>query len=161
MNPLISPPTAEPTRARVLAAVRAHPGSTVAEVARRVGIDHSTAAYHVARLVRSGTIAAERRRGRVHCFLAGSSTAGERARAIGGRLAKSELVLAALTVHPQPLRRIAAGLPLSKAGVVWHLQRLCELGLAVAEGAPRTRRYRLAPSLAGFTPARAATVAAG
>jgi predicted transcriptional regulator len=132
------------TRARILDAVRAAPGVTIAELARRAGMDHSTATYHVHRLARLGLVITARHGGRVHCFLP-DAAARARALAIAGRRPRAADVMARLGPEPRALGAVAAGLTLSPAGVYWHLQRLAALGLAVIEGPPRARRYRAAP----------------
>ena len=139
---LVAPPPEH--RLALLRALQQQPGATVADLARLLGVHHSTAVYHVGRLHAAGAITLLKHRGRVHCFVAGRGGSLERARLVGGRSAHADLVLGRVSAAPQKLGAIAAGLPLSKAAVYWHLARLAELGLVVAEGAPKGRRYRLA-----------------
>lgn len=141
-----------PTRARLLDAVRARPGATASELARAVGVDPSTATYHLRRLESRGAVQCEKHRGRLHFFVSGQASARERALAISARLENAGCVLSRLGAAPQPLGAVADGLGMSPAGVYWHLRRLAELGLVVAEGPPRSQRYRLAPLLAGAPP---------
>jgi DNA-binding IclR family transcriptional regulator len=139
----------------VLAAVRAHPGATVADLARVLGVHHSTATYHVERLRARGALATLRHRGRVHCFAAGAAPAAERARVVGQRSPVATTLLERLARAPEPVRLgvLAEGLPVGKAVAYWHLVRLIELGLVVAEGPPKGRRYRLAaPAIGSLVP---------
>lgn len=55
--------------ARILEAVQRAPGAAVADVARAVGVDHSTADYHLRRLLRDGFVGAVRS-GRVRAHYA-------------------------------------------------------------------------------------------
>lgn len=56
-------PTFTPQRAAIVAAVRREPGMSVQGVARALGVDPSTADYHLRRLARAGALV-RRRRGR-------------------------------------------------------------------------------------------------
>lgn len=104
---------------------------------------HSTAGYHLARLERRGVVVRLRHRGRVHAFLAGVHAPRDRVQAVLARSAASAGVLARVGDAPQRLGPIASGLPITKAAVYWHLQRLAALGLVHMEGPPRARTYRL------------------
>lgn len=130
-------------RLALLADIGAHPGSTVAEAARRLGVHHSTATYHLHRLQDQGIVVLQRHRGRVLAFLAGTIGPQERARTITQRWASTELVLARVAAEPRRLGALARDLPMTKAAVYWHLTRLAALSLVVMEGAPRARTYRL------------------
>lgn len=159
---LVPRPASAGPRARLLEALRASPGATVAELARLLDVDHSTATYHVTRLAGQGLLVVQRHGGRMHCFPPGQAGTRERALAIARRLPRAEAVLARLPhAAPAPLGAVARDLGMTKTGVYWHLRRLAALGLAVVEGPPRARRYRRVlpgePLRAWASPASAAS----
>ncbi|MCA1813831.1 MAG: MarR family transcriptional regulator [Halobacteriales archaeon] len=127
-------------RDAVLAAVRAAPGASLAEVARAAGVAHSVAKYHVDRLEAAGLVRTERRGKRRHCVATGACASP---RALAGSPG-ARLVLARLDDLGQaaPLRDVAQGLPMGKTGVRWHLDRLARAGLVDRQGAPGRVRYR-------------------
>jgi predicted transcriptional regulator len=129
------------TRARILLALDADPGATTADVARCVGVDHATATYHLRRLAGEGFAGTLRHGGRLHHFAA-RVPPSERMARLGRRDRRAAMVLARLGTQPLALGAVAAGLPMGKGGVLWHLQRLSDLGLVAIEGPPRRRRYR-------------------
>jgi len=139
------------TRFRLLCALRASPGLTVAQLARALAVDHSTAAYHLDRLVAAGVVVCLRHGGRRHSFPAGGLPR-ERALAVTQRRGAAALVLARVGAEPRSLGAIAQGLPLTKSGVHWHLRRLVALGLVAEAPARRGRQYLLT----GAAPAGAA-----
>lgn len=131
------------TRAALLDAIRARPGSTVSDLAREAGVAHTTATYHLRRLGKTGAVVSLRQGGRLHFFLNGQATPEERTLVVCRRLGRSEAVLARIPREAAvPLGVIADGLPMTKAGVFWHLNRLSSLGLVEAMGEPGARVYR-------------------
>ena len=54
-------------------------------------------------------------------------------------------IVEALRASPQPVGRIAAGLPVSRPAVSQHLRVLSDAGLVEAEARGTARIYRLAP----------------
>lgn len=140
-------------RARLFEAIRASPGASVTELARLVGVRHSTATYHLARLEKLWMVHAMRVGNRLHYFLNGQMPPGERALAVCRRLDRSEQVLGRLRGDAAlSLGEVAEGLPMTKAGVYWHLRRLAALGLAAVEGAPGAQRYRLGSGILRLPP---------
>lgn len=141
-----------PLRAQVLEALRQRPGLTATELARDLGVHHSSAAYHLGRLERRGLVIRLRHRGRVHAFLVGAQGPRDRARVVLDRSASGAQVLAHVAAEPRRLGAIARGVPMTKAAVYWHLERLARLGLVVMEGPPRVRTYRLPAATAMVQP---------
>ncbi len=133
------------TREALIAEIRAHAGATVADLSRAVSVAHTTATYHLRRLEKQGAVVSLRAGGRLHFFLNGQATPKDRTLTVCRRLERSEEVLRRLPRDaPVTLGEVSAGLPMTKAGVYWHLLRLAALGLVVAEGPPGARRYRAA-----------------
>lgn len=144
-----SPATANETQRALVDAIRASPGASVAELAQRVGIAHTTATYHLRRMEKRGSAVSMRQGGRLHWFLNGQASGRERTLAICRRLDRSVDVLARVPRDRSvPLGVVARGLPMTKAGVYWHLERLTGLGLVVAEGPAGARLYRAAADVA-------------
>lgn len=130
-------------RAAAYRTVRDEPGATVADVADALGIDHSTASYHLRRLEKQDRIVAERV-GRVRAHVANGDGWCPFLRRVLPRLRPdgAEPVLEALLE-----RRIFRVADAARRGVDegkarWALKRLREVGLVEKVG---HGRYRVRP----------------
>lgn len=110
------------TRQRVRALLQARPALAPADAARELGVDPSTALYHLRRLVREGAASAHGPpRRRRYC------AAGRRA---PQDPADSRGVLDAVRAAPGIARvELAARLRLARSTLGWHLGRLQRRGL--------------------------------
>lgn len=131
------------TRERVLATVVERPGATIQEVAHRLALDHSTAAYHLHRLEVDRRVVAERHgRWRAH-FVNGSGHCPHlrqglpRLEARGARPALAHLLERGEVTAAELMAR-----GIQEGEARWALQALGEAGFTerVARG-----RHRLAP----------------
>jgi predicted transcriptional regulator len=119
----------------VLALLRAHRGLGAAEVARALGIDRTTARYHLRRLERQGLGVEHSAR----WFAAGTLPPRERARHM--RDAVSPEVLAAVRAAPGlPKTELARHVGLARPTLAWHLARLSREGLVRSERDGRAAR---------------------
>jgi len=113
-----------PTRHELLMHVRDAPGSSTRALARRAGLDDSTAAYHLSRLAKLGVIVEERAGKVLAHYPAGWGDA--RARAYATISTEARVALAVLkdlmTARAAEISRWS-GMPI---GVTRHALSLCE-----------------------------------
>jgi DNA-binding MarR family transcriptional regulator len=124
-------------RARLAAFLHERPGASQAEAARALGVDATTARYHLLRLEKEGL--AVRVEG--GWFVAGSVAREERARFLAAE--GSEAVLAAVRATPgSSLTELAERLALARSTVSWHVRKLASAGWVRVERAGRETRVR-------------------
>lgn len=130
-------------RDALLDALRENPGASVADLARAIGVVHATATYHLRRLAKAGRVATVRHGNRVHHFLVGATAPRERPLLVCRLTGRAEQVLARVPAgEPQPVGAIAFGLPMTRPGVLYHLERLSRLGLVEIVAGAHGRLYR-------------------
>ena len=123
-------------RAELLALLAAKPGLTAADAARALGVDPSTAIYHLRILAREHLVTLEGR----HYFAAGTTASREeRAQHVARRSAAE--VLDAVRASPGVNKSaIAKQLAIARGSVAHHLARLEKAGLVRAEKEGRSLR---------------------
>ncbi|HET6405233.1 MAG TPA: helix-turn-helix domain-containing protein, partial [Candidatus Thermoplasmatota archaeon] len=123
------------TRARVAALLAERPGLSPAEAARALGVDPTTALYHLRRLVRERLALVEERR----YFPAGAQRPEERARLVARRRAGH--VLDAVRARPGASKSaLAAALAIARPTLSLRLARLARAGLVRLEREGRSVR---------------------
>lgn len=133
------------TRRRIFDQVRQRPGQSIAEIAHGVGVSHSTASYHLERLVEFNLLAATQDGNKMRFFVNGG-TFTEDDRRVLAALSNSETrrALATILAHPGCYRaELTLMLDVSSPTVNWHLARLVQAGL-VAEDHRGRNRYLFA-----------------
>lgn len=134
-------------RHQVLDLIRAHPGLHLREVARRLGLTATNAAYHLRVLEKHGFIRSERLNGkRVYVPSAGPAEKAKfLAQALLHRGSRAR-VLETLAAHPGSNQTALAAMTAQHQGAVsWHLRQLVQAGLVREERSPRECRYTLTP----------------
>jgi DNA-binding transcriptional ArsR family regulator len=120
-----------PVRAAVLDALAVHPGLTASALGRELGMDRTTALYHLRVLRRFGLIEAWRDGGRDRYFRVGGVD-GELPKRLHSMLAcgNARRVLDALAAKPgASLNALSADLGMPKSTVKWHVDKLRERGI--------------------------------
>lgn len=142
------------TRSRLHALLRDSPGISTAEAARALGVDPTTARYHLARLVRERLAVTEGPARSVRYFAAGSVPPELRAAHVAAR--EGHEVLAAVRAAPGATKSaLAAALAIARPTLAWHLARLERAGLVRCERAGREARvFPHEQALAALTEAR-------
>ena len=126
-------------RAKIAELLRAEPGLTPAEIARRTSVDPSTALYHLRRMVKEGVILCEGERRASRYFAPGSVAPADRARVVVAREAAP--VLDAIRAQPGVSKsRLALRLAIARTTLAWHLRRLERAGIVRCERAGREVR---------------------
>lgn len=129
------------TRRRIFDYVRQRPGQSIAEIATTVGVSHSTASYHLERLLEFNLLASTQDGNKMRFFVNGGLFTEEERRVLAA-LSNSETrrVLATLIANPGSYRaELTSLLHVSSPTVNWHLQRLLQAGLVVEEPRGRNR----------------------
>lgn len=142
------------TRRRIFEHVRARPGQSIAEIASLVGVSHSTASYHLERLLEFNLLASTQDGNKMRFFVNGGIFTEQERRVLAALSnAETRRVLATILAHPGCYRAELTGLlGVSSPTVNWHLARLLAAEL-VAEDQRGRNRYlfadanRLAPLL--------------
>ena len=133
------------TRRRIFEYVRQRPGQSIAEIATMVGVSHSTASYHLERLMEFNLLASTQDGNKMRFFVNGGLFTEDERRVLAA-LSNSETrrVLATILANPGSYRaELTALLRVSSPTVNWHLQRL--LGAQLVAEEPRGRnRYLFA-----------------
>lgn len=136
------------TRRRIFDYVRQRPGQSIAEIATTVGVSHSTASYHLERLLEFNLLASTQDGNKMRFFVNGGLFTEEERRVLAA-LSNSETrrVLATLIANPGSYRaELTSLLHVSSPTVNWHLQRLLQAGLVVEEPRGRNRYLFADPS---------------
>ena len=118
------------TRLKILEKAKRMPGLSIAEISALASISHSTASYHLGRLLESGMLASTPDGNKVRFFASGTLT--EEDRRVLAALQNDETcrVLTAIAQNPQCYRaELTALLCVSAPTVNWHLKRLVGCGL--------------------------------
>lgn len=129
------------TRRRIFDQVRNRPGQSIAEIAITVGVSHSTASYHLERLLEFDLLASTPDGNKMRFFVNGGLFTEEERRILSA-LSNPETrkVLAAIVANPGCYRaELTALLRVSSPTVNWHLARLLGAQLVVEEHRGRNR----------------------
>jgi len=129
------------TRRRIFDHVRQRPGQSIAEIATTVGVSHSTASYHLERLLEFSLLASTQDGNKMRFFVNGGLFTEEERRVLAA-LSNTETrrVLATILANPGSYRaELTALLHVSSPTVNWHLQRLLAAGLVIEEPRGRNR----------------------
>ena len=129
------------TRRRIFDYVRQRPGQSIAEIATTVGVSHSTASYHLERLLEFNLLASTQDGNKMRFFVNGGLFTEEERRILSA-LSNSETrrVLATILGNPGSYRaELTNLLRVSSPTVNWHLQRLLTAGLVIEEPRGRNR----------------------
>ena len=129
------------TRRRIFDLVRQRPGHSIAEIASAVGVSHSTASYHLERLLEFNLLAATQDGNKMRFFVNGGLFTEEERRVLAALSnAETRRVLAVILANPGSYRaELTALLHVSSPTVNWHLSRLLAAGLVVEEPRGRNR----------------------
>lgn len=129
------------TRRRIFDEVRSRPGQSIAEIATLVGVSHSTASYHLERLMEFNLLAATQDGNKMRFFVNGGAFSEEERRVLAALSnAETRRVLAIILANPGSYRaELTALLHVSSPTVNWHLSRLLAAGLVVEEPRGRNR----------------------
>lgn len=133
------------TRRRIFDHVRMRPGRSIAEIATTVGVSHSTASYHLERLLEFNLLASTQDGNKMRFFVNGGMFTEEERRILAALSnAETRRVLATILAHPGCYRaELTTILKVSSPTVNWHLARLLACGL-VAEQQRGRNRYLFA-----------------
>lgn len=124
------------SRAKLLDLLRSRPGISPADAARELGVDPSTALYHLRRLVKEGFATTHGERRGARYFAAGTVAAEDRLRVVVER--ESAGLLDEIRTTPgESKTALAQRLAIARATLHWHLGRLERAGLVRCERAGR------------------------
>ncbi len=129
------------TRRRIFDYVRKVPGACIADIAEQVGVSHSTASYHLDKLLAFSLLTSTVDGNKVRFFINGGAFTEEERRVLSV-LDNSETrrVLAVIVRNPWCYRaELTAALGVSSPTVNWHLERLALAGLVVENRSGRNR----------------------
>ncbi|MFA5862781.1 MAG: helix-turn-helix domain-containing protein [Candidatus Thermoplasmatota archaeon] len=129
------------TRRRIFDQVRNRPGQSIAEIVIIVGVSHSTASYHLDRLLEFNLLASTQDGNKMRFFVNGGLFTEEERRILSA-LSNPETrhVLATIVAHPGCYRaELTALLRVSSPTVNWHLARLLGAGIVEEEHRGRNR----------------------
>lgn len=129
------------TRRRIFDTVRIRPGQSIAEIAHKVGVSHSTASYHLERLLEFNLLASTQDGNKMRFFVNGGTFTEEERRVLAALSnAETRRVLATILTHPGCYRaELTSLLSVSSPTVNWHLARLLQAGLVSEEQRGRNR----------------------
>lgn len=129
------------TRRRIFDQVRTQPGQSIAEIATTVGVSHSTASYHLERLLEFNLLASTQDGNKMRFFVNGGLFTEEERRVLAALSnAETRRVLATILANPGSYRaELTALLHVSSPTVNWHLSRLLLAGLVAEEPRGRNR----------------------
>jgi predicted transcriptional regulator len=129
------------TRRRIFDHVKSRPGQSIAEIATVVGVSHSTASYHLDRLLEFNLLASTQDGNKMRFFVNGGMFTEEERRILSA-LSNGETrrVLATILANPGSYRaELTQILKVSSPTVNWHLARLLGCGLVAEEQRGRNR----------------------
>ncbi|HVL47499.1 MAG TPA: helix-turn-helix domain-containing protein [Candidatus Thermoplasmatota archaeon] len=129
------------TRRRIFDQVRALPGVCIADIASSVGVSHSTASYHLDKLVEFSLVTSTIDGNKVRFFVNGGAFTEEERRMLAVLdNAETRRVLDAIVKNPWCYRaELTALLGVSSPTVNWHLDRLEAAGLVIENKTGRNR----------------------
>lgn len=129
------------TRRRIFDVVRARPGQSIAEISAAVGVSHSTASYHLDRLLEFNLLAATPDGNKTRFFVNGGAYTEEERRVLTALSnAETRRLLATVVANPGCYRaELTTRLGVSSPTVNWHLARLLQAGLVREEHRGRNR----------------------
>lgn len=129
------------TRRRIFDLVRSRPGQSIAEISSAVGVSHSTASYHLDRLLEFNLLAATQDGNKTRFFVNGGTFTEEERRVLTALSnAESRRVLATIVANPGSYRaELTMLLGVSSPTVNWHLARLLAADLVREEQRGRNR----------------------
>lgn len=114
-------------RARIAELLRATPGLAAADAARILGIDSSTARYHLARMASEGLAVAHGSPRRPRYFAPGDMPASARDEVVA--IAGSEAVLDRIRATPGlSVEQLARAMGIGRSTLRWHLGKLARAG---------------------------------
>ena len=129
------------TRRRIFDHVRSRPGQSIAEIATTIGVSHSTASYHLDRLLEFKLLASTQDGNKMRFFVNGGTFTEEERRVLSA-LSNPETrrVLATILANPGSYRaELTQLLGVSSPTVNWHLARLLGADLVAEEHRGRNR----------------------
>lgn len=141
------------TRRRIFDVVRSGPGQSIAEIATQVGVSHSTASYHLERLLEFNLLASTQDGNKMRFFVNGGTFTEEERRTLSA-LSNGETrrVLATILANPGCYRaELTTILGVSSPTVNWHLARLLAAGLVTEDQRGRNRYLFADPVRLGRT----------
>lgn len=129
------------TRRRIFDHVRSRPGQSIAEISSAVGVSHSTASYHLDRLIEFNLLASTQDGNKIRFFVNGGTfTEDDRRILTALSNAETRRVLATIVANPGSYRaELTTILGVSSPTVNWHLARLLVAGLVHEEHRGRNR----------------------
>lgn len=150
-------------RGRIVALVQAEPGLHESEAARRLGISHTLAQYHVRMLAEFGLVEVRKFGGRKCLFAAGQMGRAEKTLVLAEKGRGAQVVDIVASQPGIGQRELARALGIRESSVKWHLDRLEQNQVVVVERSLEGKRVRLSPEAErarGLSLARAALPAA-
>lgn len=129
------------TRRRIFDQVKALPGQSIAEIAGTVGVSHSTASYHLDRLLEFSLLASTQDGNKTRFFANGGAFTEEERRVLAALSnAQTRRALVAILASPGSYRaELTTTLQVSSPTINWHLRRLLGAGLVAEERRGRSR----------------------
>lgn len=130
------------TRRKIFDRVRDMPGSCIADIATTVGVSHSTASYHLDKLVEFNLVTSTPDGNKVRYFANGGVFTEEERRILSAlQHPETRRVLAMITKNPHSYRaELTALLGVSPPTVSWHLERLTGAALVSEQRVGRSRQ---------------------
>jgi predicted transcriptional regulator len=129
------------TRRRIFDHVRTRPGQSIAEIASTVGVSHSTASYHLDRLLEFNLLASTQDGNKMRFFVNGGMFTEEERRILAALSnVETRRVLGTILANPGSYRaELTQLLGVSSPTVNWHLARLLGASLVAEEQRGRNR----------------------
>ncbi len=129
------------TRRRIFDRVRTSPGESISQIATTIGVSHSTASYHLDRLVDFKLLTATPDGNKVRFFINGGIFTEEDRRVLSALTnQETRRVLATILANPGSYRaELTTILNVSSPTVNWHLSRLLAANLVREESRGRNR----------------------
>jgi predicted transcriptional regulator len=130
------------TRRKIFDDVRVMPGSSISDIAERVGVSHSTASYHLDKLVGFKLLTSTADGNKMRYFVDGGVFTDEERRTLAAlNNAETRRVLSAISRNNMTYRaELTNLLGVSPPTVSWHLERLVGAGLIAEQRAGRHRQ---------------------
>lgn len=130
------------TRRRIFEQVRQMPGSSIADIATSVGVSHSTASYHLDKLLGFNLVTSTADGNKVRYFVNGGVFTEEERRVVASLdHPETRRVLATIVKNPMCYRaELTTLLGVSPPTVSWHLERLVSAKLVQEQRVGRHRQ---------------------